>query len=255
MSPKPYLLYETNWKTVKDQKFEIAILPWGATEAHNFHLPYSTDIIQSDYIAEESARLAWEKGAKIMVLPTVPYGVNTGQLDIKFTISINPSTQAAVLNDVVNSLFRQEINKLVIINGHGGNSFIPIIREIQPNYPKMFICTLNWYEMVNLRKFFSDTGDHGGEMETSNMLYIAPDLILPLSEAGEGKESKFKIKGIKEGWVWAQREWTKVTKDTGIGNPAKATAQKGTKYLKDITEKIADFLVDLVNSNINDLYE
>ena len=108
MSNRPYILAETTWQTTKGNDYEVAILPWGATEAHNYHLPYSTDVIQCDYIAAESARLAWEKKSKVIVLPTVPFGVNTGQLDIKFDINMNPSTQAAVLCDIVDSLSSEQ---------------------------------------------------------------------------------------------------------------------------------------------------
>ena len=80
---KPYILAETNWKTIKDSQPELAVLPWGATEAHNLHLPFSTDNIQIEKIASEAAGKAWERGAKIIVLPVVPFGVHTGQLDIK----------------------------------------------------------------------------------------------------------------------------------------------------------------------------
>ena len=80
---KPYILAETNWKGIKDSEIELAVLPWGATEAHNLHLPFSTDIIQVENIASESAAKAWESGAKMIVLPTIPFGVHTGQLDIR----------------------------------------------------------------------------------------------------------------------------------------------------------------------------
>ena len=128
MPESPYLLAKTNWKTVKEQKYKVVILPWGATEAHNYHLPYGMDTIQSDYIAAEAARIAWEKGLKTMVLPCVPYGVNTGQLDIPFTINLNPSTHHAILEDIGESLINQRMDKLVIVNGHGGNDFKQIIR-------------------------------------------------------------------------------------------------------------------------------
>jgi creatinine amidohydrolase len=123
MPPRPYILAETNWKAVKDQTYDVAVLPWGATEAHNYHLPYATDTMQCDYVAAESARIAWEKGAKVIVLPTIPFGVNTGQLDIRLDINMNPSTQMAVLRDIVDVLARQQINKIVVMNGHGGNDF------------------------------------------------------------------------------------------------------------------------------------
>ena len=83
-----YVLSETNWKTVKDREYDLAILPWGATEAHNYHLPFGTDNFETELIAIESARLAWEKKARVIVLPTIPFGVNTGQKDIKLTINL-----------------------------------------------------------------------------------------------------------------------------------------------------------------------
>ena len=82
MTARPYILAETNWKAVRQTHYEVAILPWGATEAHNYHLPYNTDVAQCDYVAAESARLAWEQEAGVVALPNIPFGVNTGQMDI-----------------------------------------------------------------------------------------------------------------------------------------------------------------------------
>jgi creatinine amidohydrolase len=113
---RPYILKETNWKAIQETKFEVAVLPWGATEAHNYHLPYGTDIIEAEEVSAEAARLAWEKGAKVIVLPCIPFGVNTGQFDVTLDINMNPSTQLAVLHDVVDTLNRQGIHKLIIFN-------------------------------------------------------------------------------------------------------------------------------------------
>jgi len=125
---RPYILAESTWKTVKNQKIDLAILPFGATEAHNYHLPFATDNIMVDKIAAESARIAWEKGARPIVLPAIPFGVNTGQLDIRININLNPSTQMAILNDITDVLNRHGIYKFLILNGHGGNDFKQMIR-------------------------------------------------------------------------------------------------------------------------------
>ena len=93
---RPYILAETNWKHLKNETIELAVLPWGATEAHSYHLPYGTDIFEGESIAAESARIAWDKGAKVMVLPSIPFGVNTGQSDIYLDINLNPSTQFSI---------------------------------------------------------------------------------------------------------------------------------------------------------------
>jgi creatinine amidohydrolase len=253
-APHPYVLSETSWSTVRRTKYSVAILPWGATEAHNLHLPYGTDIHESNAIAADSARIASERGAHVIVLPTVPFGVNTGQLDIPLTINMNPSTQLAVTADIVDSLTRQDIHKLVILNSHGGNDFKPILRELKPRFPRTFIGLINWYQLLDQKNYFDVPDDHAGEMETSIMLHIAPDLVLPLDQAGDGSARQFSLAALNERWVWTPREWTKVTDDTGIGNPKAATKAKGERFLRDLTEKIAGFLVELDNADINDLY-
>jgi len=252
---RPYILAETNWKVVKSTDYKVAVLPWGATEAHNYHLPYATDNYQVDYVAAEAAAIAWAAKAPTIVLPCIPFGINTGQLDVKLCMNINPSTQMALLKDTVAVLNAHKIDKLLILNGHGGNNFKNMIREMSYHYPKTFICWANWYQAVDWNLYFDDPGDHAGEMETSAMLHIAPNLVSPLSEAGDGQAKKFKIKAFREGWVTAQRQWTKVTPDTGVGNPYPATAEKGDKYLKDCIKNISQLLIDLANTPNDALYE
>ncbi len=253
---RPYILAESNWETIKDQEVELAVLPWGATEAHNYHLPYATDNIEAEGIAEEAGRLAWEKGAKIMILPTIPFGVNTGQTDIRLDINMHPSTQAAILNDLIEVLNRQNIHKLLVLNSHGGNNFKPLIRELGVKYPEMFISFCNWFQSLDKSKFFEHyEGDHAEEMETSLVMHLRPDLVRPLDEAGEGNAKKFTIDALNENWAWAEREWSKVTEDTGVGNPKKASAKKGEAYFEAVTQKVSQLFVDLAEADIDDLYE
>jgi len=251
---RPYILAENNWKTVKDTHYEVAVLPWGACEAHNYHLPYGTDIIEADEVAAEAARIAWEKGAAITVLPTIPFGVNTGQFDVKLDMNMNPTTQLAILRDVIDVLNRQGIFKLIILNSHGGNDFKTMIRQLGLEFPKMFLCQCNWYQAVDQKEFFENKDDHAGEMETSVVLHLRPQLVRPLSEAGDGAAKKFRFSAVREGWAWAERKWLQVTKDTGVGDPRKATAEKGTRYFKAVTEKVGAFFHDVAKADRNDLY-
>lgn len=251
---RPWILSETTWKAVSATPYEVAVLPWGATEAHNFHLPYGTDNIQCDALAAESARRAWEEGTRVVVLPTVPFGVNTGQIDIPLCLNMNPATQAALLADIALSLERQKVPKLVVLNGHGGNDFRQIIRELQPR-TSVFLCSIDWYRVVDARRHFGEPGDHAGEMETSLMMHFAPGLVLPLSEAGEGRARKPKIAAMREGWAWAPRRWTQVTADTGVGDPRAASAEKGARYASEVTGQLVEFLRELAATDTADLYE
>ncbi len=253
---RPYVLAETNWKNVKDTAFSIAILPWGATEAHNYHLPYATDNIESERVAVESARIAWERNCKVIVLPTLPFGVNTGQSDIKLDMNLNPSTQLAIVDDITNTLNRQGINKLMIMNSHGGNDFKPILRELGLKYPDMHISVCNWFQFPEKKDYFDEVGDHADEMETSVMMHLTPDLVLPpIDNAGDGKEKKHLIKEFTEGWLWTERKWSKITEDTGVGNPKLATAEKGKRFFEMITKKIANVLIQMEALDMHNAYE
>src|SRR5215212_2184542 len=147
MTGRPFILAEATWQTIRSASYELAILPWGATEAHNTHLPYATDNFQTERIGIEAAEMAWRSGAKVLVLPTVPWGVNTGQREIPFCLNLNPSTQAQILRDLLETLEQHGIRKLVLLNGHGGNEFRAIIRELQPR-TAIFLCVVNWYAVI-----------------------------------------------------------------------------------------------------------
>ena len=252
---KPFILSQCSWKELKTQRFELAVLPWGATEAHNYHLPYGTDVYEANAIAEVSGKKAWEQGAKVIILPTIPFGVNTGQTDIYFDMNMSPSTQMAVLRDVLTVLNRQGLHKFLILNSHGGNDFKTILRELGLEFPKMFLSTCNWFQALDKSKYFEEEGDHADEMETSIMMHINPEFVLPLTEAGLGKEKKSVIKGFREKWAWKERKWSVITEDTGTGNPKKSTSEKGRNFFEDVTDKISELIQDICKSNPDELYK
>jgi creatinine amidohydrolase len=254
MPPRPYVLAELTWPIPVEARYEVAVLPWGATEAHNRHLPYATDTNHTEWVAIESARRAWEAVGRVMVLPVIPFGVQTGQLDIPFCINMNPSTQAAFLRDIAQSLERHGVGKLVVLNGHGGNDFRQIIREVQPSF-RMLLCQANWYASVKASDYFDDTGDHAGELETSVMLHLQPAQVRPLAEAGSGHARVPRVQGFREGWAWTPRQWSRVTDDTGVGDPRGATAEKGERFLSAAVEQVTRLLTELVAVDRDNLYE
>ena len=252
--PRPWVLAETTWAAVRDAPPEVVVLPWGATEAHNYHLPYGTDVYEATAVAEEAGRLAWERGARVAILPTLPFGVQTGQLDLPLCMNVNPSTQAALLDDLAGALDGQGIPKLVILNGHGGNDFRAMVRELQPHLD-LFLSVIDWYRCVDPAAFFDAPGDHGGAMETALMMHVAGDLVRPLDQAGSGTARPWTVEGLREGWAWAPRQWTRLTDDTGVGDPAGATPELGESYFRAVTERIAGYLVELAEVDLDDLYE
>ncbi len=248
------ILLTAHWPTIREKSFDVAVLPWGATEAHNYHLPYGTDVIESEVIGARAVTAASERGASVVLLPTVPFGVQTGQLDIPFCLNLNPSTQAAILRDLIASLEPHGVRKLVLLNGHGGNDFKQIIRELQPS-SRIVLVQVNWYQVLDAKPYFDEPGDHGGELETSVMLHIAGDLVAPLGTAGSGAVRTPRVKGMREGWAWTPRRWTQISEDTGVGDPSRATEAKGARYVMELVSKLAEFLVELTEMDPDKMYE
>jgi Uncharacterized protein, putative amidase len=240
------------WGNVsKMQHYDMALLPWGATEPHNKHLPYCTDMLTSQAVSFEVAAAASLRGVGVMVLPGIPLGSqNPGQIELPYCIHTSQATQFAILKDIVNSLKRQGINKLVIMSGHGGNIFKGMIRDIMIEDPSFIICHNEWFSIVKPSEYFEEKeDDHAGELETSVMLHYYPDAV-DISLAGDGKFNKFAIEGFNTKVAWIPRDWAKVTKDTGVGNPKKATAEKGKRYIEAVIPKITDFIVDFATKSI-----
>lgn len=119
-------LTTANYGRVRDLHYDLAVLPWGATEPHNLHLPYLTDCILSHAIAVDAARKALEtSGMRCMVLPPVHMGSqNPGQRELPFCIHARYETQKAILTDIAASLRAQGIMRLVIVNGQDRKSVV-----------------------------------------------------------------------------------------------------------------------------------
>lgn len=252
-SPRRYVLHESNYRQLLDYRPNVAVLPWGATEAHNYHLPHGTDVIQATEFAIEAARRAHERGAKPIVLPAVPFGNNGQQLDQVATIHCSTSTAQAILRDVATSLTTQGIDRLVILNGHGGNEFKPMVRDLQFEFDLLVIVVNFWHVAQSVAdSTFKAGGDHANEMETSLLLHLRPNWVV-LDQAGKGERVPFKLETLGAIGAWTPRPWSKVHPDTGSGDPSAATSEKGATYFNAVSEDIAKMLIELSSAQKGDL--
>jgi creatinine amidohydrolase len=244
---RSYVLHEATLLQLKKLSPNVAVLPWGAEEAHNYHLPHGTDVVAATAIAETVVARANAGGARCLVLPAVPFGNDNLQLSQVATITMRTSTQHAVLYDVADSLARQGIDRLVIFNFHGGNDFKQLIRDVMLNLP-IFIVQINLYEVApeSNKVLAVPGGDHANEMETSLLLHLKPQWVAPLETAGDGQTTPSKLPALSgTAGVWCPRDWASLTQDTGVGNPKAATAQKGEHIFQAIVEKVVPILVEL----------
>lgn len=230
---------------VKNLKYQMAILPWGSTEPHNYHLPYMTDAILAHDISVDAAVSAKENGVLSMILPPVFLGAqNPGQRELPFCIHGRYETQKAILIDVIDSLRYQGISKLLIVSGHGGNSFKNMIRDILVDYPDFFIASCEWFNLADGKDIFSHDGEHAHELETSVMMHYHPELV-DLSLAGSGNSNAPILKSLSGGLIWMPRNWSEISDDTGIGNPKESSPEKGKMFSEKVVETLKGIIIDI----------
>jgi len=246
------VLEEMCWPDVRDAQWPVAIMPWGATEPHNTHLPYGTDTILGRTVAARVAALCSARGVGVMALPAMPFGVNTTQLDLPLTLSVMPSTQLMLLRDVMRSLAPHGVRALVLLNAHGGNELKALVRELHPEAP-MLLAIVNWWQAADA-SVFGEAGDHAGELETAAMLHVAPELVSAPETWGDGAVKTSVFDGVRRGWAWMPRRWTQVTADTGVGDPRAATATNGEAFVAQAVERIAAFCIELATADPTQLY-
>src|SRR5437899_8238762 len=235
---REWALAERSHADIREQRWEVAVLPFGATEPHNLHMPYGTDNYEVEAIADRCCEKAYRTGARVVLLPAIPYGVNTNHLKVPgaLTCSVTPSTLLHILTDLVDSLERQGLRKLVLVNGHGGNELKPLMRELH-HRSRVFLFLCDWFRMANdvYPQIFEQPGEHADEVETSLGLAFFPELV-QMELADRGTPRATRLEAINRGWVSITRPWHLATTNTGHGDPAGASAAKGQRLMEATTE-------------------
>lgn len=247
---RPWVLAETNYTHTKQHQYEVAVLPFGATEPHNLHLPYGTDMLEATHVGQQICGAAYARGANVVLLPTIPYGTQTNMREMPLAMNLNPSTLQAVITDLVESLAGSGIRKVVLLNSHGGNDLKTVLRELSGKTPaQLFLC--NWFRIFadQYGEIFEYPDDHAGEMETSLALAFFPELVLHRPDgslaADDGAVARPQFEALEKGWVSITRPWHLLTTNAGSGYPHRATAEKGRRLMELLVERLATFLVEL----------
>jgi creatinine amidohydrolase len=253
---REWRLAEQSHAFIRAQRWEVAVLPFGATEPHNLHMPYGTDNYEVEGIADRCCEKAHKAGARVLLLPTIPYGVNTNHLKVPGALacSVTPSTLLHILTDLVDSLERQGLRKLVLLNGHGGNELKPLMRELHHrSRVVLFLC--DWFRMATdvYPQIFEQPGEHADEVETSLGLAFFPDFVhMELADDGAARPSRFDA--LNRNWVSITRPWHLVSANTGLGNPRAASADKGRRLMDVLVERLATFLIDLASTPLDEKF-
>ena len=210
-------------KLIKKKK-QIAIIPVGSIEQHGPHLPISTD---SDIVTEISLQLSDKING--VLLPTINYGISDEHFPF-FNLSIKKSTLSRILEDICESLIKNGISRILIINGHYGNlDSLESFERKQKNNRKI--------KVFSYWKYMDREFDHAGNVETSIMLAISKKVNMKKAKKGFQTDgmSKKEISKINK---LAQKSFPKVTGNGVWGDPTKSSATLGRKIIKEVVNNL-----------------
>ena len=257
---KPGFLWELmTWQELEDylKKVDIAILPCGAIEQHGPHLPVDIDYYDARYLAYKVAEACQEP--RPLVLPPIRVGVSYHHDDFKGTISVSNDALSRFVYDIGVSLAKNGIKKLIILNGHGDNApTLNYAAQMINRDAQIFVCVdtgeSSDADLYNLIETPNDI--HAGEIETSTTLALRPELV-KMEKASNSTlqfSSKYLNFSSQHHLPWYVRT-KKISSDGTMGDPTKATAEKGQKMWEIMIDHLVTFIETIKDLQLEEIYQ
>jgi creatinine amidohydrolase/Fe(II)-dependent formamide hydrolase-like protein len=256
---RTYLLGELTWLEARERLKEVdmVLLPVGSIEQHGSHLPLDTDAFDAEYLAQQVAAACSEP--KPLVLPLISYGVSYHHDDFAGTMSISNETLSRLVYEIGMSAARNGFNKLIIINGHGGN--VPALKfaaQMINRDAHIFVCVdtgeTSDPDVLDLAETPNDV--HAGEIETSVSLAVRPHLVK--MDRAKKYVPKFSSRYLnfstKRSVEWYART-AKISRNGVLGDPGKASKEKGEKMWAIMVKNLLELVEDLKALTLDEIYE
>jgi creatinine amidohydrolase len=249
-----FLYDEMSWPEIREAAKDkrVPLIPVGSTEQHGPHLPTKTDAFLVYEICNAAAKRIPEM---TVVLPPVSYGYSEHHLDFPATIHIDHETLIRFVIDIGKSLAHHGFEKIIIVNGHGSNTAPMEIAARRITLETPAICASSTYISLNQEvfKLLESESGHAGELETSLMLFLAPELV-DMNKARRNwdfSKSKFIKWGIEKGQesfgvsggkVQFMDWWSRMSSTGVLGDPTEASSEKGEKAFKLLADALTEFI-------------
>jgi creatinine amidohydrolase len=244
-----------SWREVDelDHDRTVAVLPTAAVEQHGPHLPLDTDTYLCTSVVEEAARRA-EGGGPVLVAPTLAFGSSVHHMAFAGTLSLSAETFLAVVSDLCGNLAQHGFRRLLVVNGHGGNS--GLVREaVQQlaNRLTVLAAAVDYWDLsqeaaAQVRESPPGGMSHACEFETSLMLHLRPESVRHELVRREIPEPRFPselhdlLYPTRVTTAWRTQD---LSSSGVLGAPDLATAEKGKRLFAACVEALAQLIGEL----------
>lgn len=259
MEETPYRYEELTWPDINDavEAEKLIVIPVGSTEDHGYHLPLDVDQRLPGAICEETVK----QREDTLLMSTLPHGYLPHHMDMPGGITLRWDTFVNYGIDVGVSLAHHGFKRLLFVNGHGSNHHLleQVTRQINLQYPSARAAMISWWDLEEVKETLRSCRDagpqgvgHGGELETSVYLHLAPehvemeraepDINAPdnpyfhnVDFAGENRP--------EDSTAVTMMPWWSTFSETGVmGDPTVATAEKGKQLFEAAVEGLDNVL-------------
>jgi len=239
-------LAELTWTAVRDADVDVALLPVGSTEQHGPHAPLSTDTLNAVAVAEAAAA-AYDSTAdgSALVAPAVPVGIAREHRAFDGTMWVSPETFRAYVREAAASLTASGVDRVVFVNGHGGN--IEALTEVARRFSydadhDGYGVAFTWFNAVG--DHASDMG-HAGPLETALLTATNPDLVRDdkLAAARDGAAARW---GEWVAGVNLAHDSDEFTDNGVVGDPTAADTARGEELLELASDALCELLEAVV---------
>lgn len=254
------VLQEMTIEEVRDLDPEVVVFGVGSTEPHGPHLPYGTDVFQTDGVCRRAVTQANDRGARVLMYPTLPIGNNVNFKAYPFACRIGVRTLMNVVLDVIEAIESEGVRKVVLVNGHGGNTATlrATLREHagrNDHDEGAFVCLTSTVDAIpeSAADRIEHPSVHAGENEASRMLYLRPDLVR------EGELDAFPIQDptveeLRSDDVYYVPPWHGFMPESAGGETRESSAETGEALVEGAADFVADVLVALDDAPVHELF-
>lgn len=240
--------------TIAEAEGSILIVPVGSLEQHGYHLPVATDTLLADAVAHISAEAVHES-IPVLVTPAIWSGRSSHHLPFGGTISLETTTLLSLLSNVAETALENDFDAILFLNGHAGNmpAISSAVSDVGDAHPDCEVLGLTYFHLAEavideIRDSDSGGMSHGGEFETSLLLYLYPELVdeeriegtLRQEPYEQGRHDLF-----VDGPLSVYRTFDEYSQSGAIGAPEYATADKGQRLFDLLTAELSTVLSEI----------